>query len=298
MDLLTLLIVCVCLLEASGMDTTGVGTEVTNVPHTTEVAVTEEFSIRREKQLEDPLKFIADHGFEFESLKCFWFVYLDKRYSLFDPFCLCFLRHCLNVRAQEYTQYELDFRYEQHIKAIKNNRAWRMKRFWPYIIVYVLLVSIGICGNSTILVVISRFMGKKKSATNVLIANIAVSDLLTCVICMPMQRFWKVLGLLIIKDKTVYHNRASGKGYIGFHANGFSGRHWFIQGMCKGVYFMYYTSFYCYILTMLAIGFERFLVICYPLKAVSLTSIGNTKKCTALIWMNSVTLASPVFYVI
>ncbi|ELT99558.1 hypothetical protein CAPTEDRAFT_197636 [Capitella teleta] len=88
-------------------------------------------------------------------------------------------------------------------------------------------------------------------------------------------------------------------GYIVFNANGFAGRHWFIQGMCKGVYFMYYTSFYCSILTMLAIGFERwFLVICYPLKAVSLTSIGNTKKCTALIWMISVTLASPVFYII
>ncbi|ELT90732.1 hypothetical protein CAPTEDRAFT_187417 [Capitella teleta] len=274
MGLLTLLVACVCLVEVTGMNTTGEETEATNVPHTTEVAVTEEFRILLERQLDDPLRFLADHGFEYGSTDCAWFTYLDKRYSGHDQLCLCLLFLCGSVRARDYTQYELDYRYAQFMKGTEESRTLVLKLYWPYIIVYVILVSVGICGNSTILVVISRFTGKKKSATNVLIANIAVSDLLTCVICMPTQ------------------------GYIAFYANGFAGRHWFIQGMCKGVYFMYYTSFYCSILTMLAIGFERFLVICYPLKAVSLTSIGNTKRCAALIWIISITIASPVFYII
>ncbi|ELT99560.1 hypothetical protein CAPTEDRAFT_197638 [Capitella teleta] len=189
MGLLTVLVTCICMLEVTGMNTTGEETdEATNVPHTTEVAVTEKFSILRERQLDDPLKFLADHGFEYASMNCFWYTYLDGRYSVFDQLCLCAMYLCSRVRARDYTQYELDFRYEQHMKGITKHRIWHLKRSWPYIIVYVFLVSVGICGNSTILVVISRFMGKKKSATNVLIANIAVSDLLTCVICMPMQR--------------------------------------------------------------------------------------------------------------
>ncbi|ELU13458.1 hypothetical protein CAPTEDRAFT_192786 [Capitella teleta] len=233
MGLLTLLVACVCLVEVTGMNTTGEETEATNVPHTTEVAVTEEFRILLERQLDDPLRFLADHGFEYGSRDCARFTYRDGRYSSDDYLCLCLLFLCGSVRARDYTQYELDYRYAQFMKGTEESRTLVLKLYWPYIIVYVILVSVGICGNSTILVVISRSMGKKKSATNVLIANIAVSDLLTCVICMPTQ------------------------GYVAFYANGFAGRHWFIQGMCKGVYFMYYTSFYCSILTMLAIGFER-----------------------------------------
>ncbi|ELU16205.1 hypothetical protein CAPTEDRAFT_199201 [Capitella teleta] len=199
MGLLTLLVTCVCLVEVTGMNTTGEETEATNVPHTTEVAVTEEFRILLERQLDDPVRFLADHGFEYGSIDCAWFTYLDGRYSGYDQLCLCLLYLCGSVRARDYTQYELDYRYEQQMKGINFNRTWYLKRYWPFIIVYVLLVSIGICGNSTILVVISRFMGKKKSATNMLIVNIAVSDLLTCVICMPMQ---------LIQSQTDYDRNA------------------------------------------------------------------------------------------
>ncbi|ELT88533.1 hypothetical protein CAPTEDRAFT_203852 [Capitella teleta] len=99
-----------------------------------------------------------------------------------------------------------------------------------------------------------------------------------------------------IKSYFLLRSYSTIKCYVALVGSGFIGRHWMFNVACKFVYFMYYVSFYCSILTMLTMGFERFLVICYPLRAVRLTSIGNMTRCAALIWLISMALASPTLY--
>ncbi|ELT99337.1 hypothetical protein CAPTEDRAFT_186991 [Capitella teleta] len=177
MIFLTLLAACACLVEVSGLHAT---TEATD---TTGVAVTEDaFYISRERMLADPIRYLQANGWEWSDRRCSYSMWVAKRYTYEEMLCACYL-WCQRQKTQE----ELDFEYASRVSQLKRYMPRLLRIGWPYIPVFAILASVGICGNITIIVVIARFMGKNKSATNALIANMAVSDLFTCVFCMPIQ---------------------------------------------------------------------------------------------------------------
>ncbi|ELT90324.1 hypothetical protein CAPTEDRAFT_210549 [Capitella teleta] len=263
------LLACVCGFVVAGLHASNNVTENTEVTGVTEVATTEDpFYVRLRQALADPIRFQQANNLTNYALSCGWALFAENERFwsvLEDVMCICFLEYC----KRELTQEEFDHHYHGVGVRIKMFVKVGLRDRWFYILIFAILIVVGICGNITILVVIACYMGKKKSATNVLIANIAVSDLCTCVFCMPFKCYRAVV------------------------LHGLYGRHWIFNAICKGVWFMYYTSFSCSILTMLAIGLERFLVICYPLRAVSLTTISNTNKVAALVWVIALASASP-----
>ncbi|ELU07144.1 hypothetical protein CAPTEDRAFT_190910, partial [Capitella teleta] len=177
MPFLTLLAACACLVGVSGLHVT---TEATD---TTDLTVTDDpFYIRRERMLADPIRYLQANGWHLFDDRCSYSMWIAKIYTYEDMLCACYLS-C----QRELTQEELDFKYESRIIGMKREMPRLLKYRWPYIPIFAILASVGICGNITIIVVTARFMGKNKSATSMLIANIAVSDLFTCVFCMPIQ---------------------------------------------------------------------------------------------------------------
>jgi hypothetical protein len=50
-----------------------------------------------------------------------------------------------------------------------------------------ILIDAFAAGNVLVVIVDVFFMGKKKAATNMLMANISVSDSLTAAVCIPVQ---------------------------------------------------------------------------------------------------------------
>ncbi|ELT92223.1 hypothetical protein CAPTEDRAFT_188232 [Capitella teleta] len=220
MAFFTPLTACVCLVTVTGLYATTKDTD------TTDVTVTEDLFYSIKQRWEHFYRCIWETSYVYE--ECAAFVRLN--YALSDILSDCSVRLCeRDPRGEEF--------YMELWNVYRRQMNWLtpdiVRRNWPGILFCVILGIVGISGNITIIVIIARFMSKNKSATNVLIANIAVSDLLTCVICIPIQC------------------------YVSLYGTGFMGNHWMLNVICKGAYFMYYSSFYCSILTMLAIGFER-----------------------------------------
>ncbi|ELU18228.1 hypothetical protein CAPTEDRAFT_208285 [Capitella teleta] len=222
MAFLALFLMCVCFVEVSGLHIT------TDVQVTTDVAATEDqFYFRRNQMLADPFRYFLAKGWT-TTQDCFLDLRTNKRYSDEDLLCICLFWGCgINMTAEA-----LDFMFYTSRRLSDSQTSKLLRSRWPAILACVVFGGIGICGNITIIVVISKFMGKKMSATNVLIASIALSDLFSLVICLPTMC------------------------YVAIFRN-FMGRHWMFKIICTVSYLTHYASFDCSILTMLAIGFER-----------------------------------------
>ncbi|ELT98552.1 hypothetical protein CAPTEDRAFT_216391, partial [Capitella teleta] len=182
-----LLLACICGFVVTELLASDNGTENTEVTGVTEVAITEDpFYVRLRQALADPIRFQQANNLTNYHLSCGWALFAeDERFRsvIEDVMCICFLEYC----KRELTQEEFDHHYHGVGLYIKLFVKRGLRVRWFYIPIFAILIVVGICGNITILVVIACYMGKKKSATNVLIANIAVSDLCTCVFCMPFR---------------------------------------------------------------------------------------------------------------
>uniref|UniRef100_A0A8C4X0U1 Prolactin releasing hormone 2 receptor n=1 Tax=Eptatretus burgeri TaxID=7764 RepID=A0A8C4X0U1_EPTBU len=108
----------------------------------------------------------------------------------------------------------------------------------PFIVLwYTIVVVVGIMGNLLLIIVICR-VKKMHNVTNLLIGNLAVSDLLMCATCVPLTL-----------------------AYI------FNPRGWvFGRFTCYFVFFMQPVSVYVSIFTLTIIAVDRFIVAMYPLQ--------------------------------
>ena len=145
---------------------------------------------------------------------------------------------------------------------------------YTVVTLHAVVVFLGILGNALVLLVIYRKRTLRKNSTIYYILNLALCDLFCCMVIQPLRLadiFLPFTDSKVHFAGTVYCQVA---GYfvslmsaVGFH-------------------------------TMVAISQERLLLICYPLKAKGLCSVGRTRKILVAIWVLSTgcTIPIPVLY--
>ncbi len=135
---------------------------------------------------------------------------------------------------------------------------------------YCLLLVVSLMGNTLIIMVVYRD-DKMKTTTNLLIVNMAVSDLLVPIFAMPRANVEILYGNL----------------------------RWLIDGgfgeaLCKLTAFFQDISTAVSVQTLVAIAFDRFYAVWFPLKAARIKP--RVKYIILLIWLISTVIHAPYLY--
>lgn len=130
------------------------------------------------------------------------------------------------------------------------------------------LSLVGVAGNVMTILVVSKYRDMR-TTTNLYLCSMAVSDLLIF-LCMPLDlyRMWRY-------------------------------RPWrFGDALCKLFQFVSESSTYSTILSITALSVERYLAICFPLRAKALVTKRRVRALILLLWTVSLLSAGPVFVMV
>lgn len=131
-----------------------------------------------------------------------------------------------------------------------------------------LLFLVGVVGNVMTILVVSKYRDMR-TTTNLYLCSMAVSDLLIF-LCMPpdLYRMWRY-------------------------------RPWrFGDALCKLFQFVSESCTYSTILSITALSVERYLAICFPLRAKALVTKRRVRALILLLWVVSLLSAGPVFVMV
>uniref|UniRef100_UPI0037E97BED growth hormone secretagogue receptor a n=1 Tax=Semicossyphus pulcher TaxID=241346 RepID=UPI0037E97BED len=131
-----------------------------------------------------------------------------------------------------------------------------------------LLFLIGVVGNVMTILVVSKYRDMR-TTTNLYLCSMAVSDLLIF-LCMPLDlyRMWRY-------------------------------RPWrFGDALCKLFQFVSESCTYSTILSITALSVERYLAICFPLRAKAVVTKRRVRGLILLLWTVSLLSAGPVFVMV
>ena len=135
----------------------------------------------------------------------------------------------------------------------------------PVTVIYCLIFVTGIVGNVCTCIVIARnhYM---QTATNYYLFNLAIADLLVLVLGLPMETytFWSAYPWVFGETFCIVRNMAAE------------------------------TSTYASILTITAFTVERYVAICHPMRAQTLSSLKRAVKVIVLLWFVSAVCAIPI----
>lgn len=130
------------------------------------------------------------------------------------------------------------------------------------------LFLVGVTGNVMTILVVSKYRDMR-TTTNLYLCSMAVSDLLIF-LCMPLDlyRMWRY-------------------------------RPWrFGDALCKLFQFVSESCTYSTILSITALSVERYLAICFPLRAKALVTKRRVRALIFLLWTVSLLSAGPVFVMV
>lgn len=131
-----------------------------------------------------------------------------------------------------------------------------------------LLFLVGVAGNVMTILVVSKYRDMR-TTTNLYLCSMAVSDLFIF-LCMPLDlyRMWRY-------------------------------RPWrFGDALCKLFQFVSESCTYSTILNITALSVERYLAICFPLRAKALVTKRRVRALILLLWTVSLLSAGPVFVMV
>ncbi|KAK2826505.1 hypothetical protein Q5P01_020719 [Channa striata] len=131
-----------------------------------------------------------------------------------------------------------------------------------------LLFLVGVAGNVMTILVVSKYRDMR-TTTNLYLCSMAVSDLLIF-LCMPLDlyRMWRY-------------------------------RPWrFGDALCKLFQFVSESCTYSTILSITALSVERYLAICFPLRAKALVTKRRVRALILVLWTVSLLSAGPVFVMV
>ncbi|CAJ0944185.1 unnamed protein product [Ranitomeya imitator] len=131
-----------------------------------------------------------------------------------------------------------------------------------------LVCVILICGGGNLFFILNLVMYKSmQNVTNILIANLAVSDLLVAVICCPFE-----IDYYVVREQSWEF------GHI----------------ICSSVIYLRMLSLYVSTNALLAIAIDRYLVILHPLKPRM--KLQTACGVLVLIWLSATVIAAPAAY--
>ncbi|KAG8437843.1 hypothetical protein GDO86_008517 [Hymenochirus boettgeri] len=147
----------------------------------------------------------------------------------------------------------------------RNGNVLFMARFFIGITLACVML---VCGFGNLLFILALVKNKKQcSITNILIANLAVSDLLVAVVCCPFEM-----------DYYVVREQSWAFGHV----------------ICSSVNYLRMVSLYVSTNALLAIAVDRYIVIVYPLEPRMMLRTACGVLLT--IWLTSLFIAAPTAY--
>ena len=171
-----------------------------------------------------------------------------------------------NSTMIDYSNYDNDGIYFDHPEEMLV--PWKTNAyFFPIVVTYVITFIVGVSGN---LVVIWVMAGDRaaRSVTSVFLVSLAVADLLFLTIYTPLE----VAHYFVVqwdKDGTV----------------------------CKLAAYAESVSAFASVLNLVAVTFERFVVIVFPIRSRSVCTMSNCKRLMVVVWFLSLSLATPVIFI-
>ncbi|XP_017477528.1 PREDICTED: neuropeptide F receptor [Rhagoletis zephyria] len=151
------------------------------------------------------------------------------------------------------------------VDRFTRNRAVSDQWHYTLISIYVTMIICGTVGNILVVIAVAR-KPIMRTARNLFILNLAISDLLLCVITMPIT-------LVEILSK-----------YWPFGM---------FEFFCKLVAMLQAVSIFVSTISITAIAFDRYQLIVYPTRES--LQVGGVISILACIWLLAVLLASPLF---
>eukprot|EP00094_Tigriopus_californicus_P003156 TCALIF_03038-PA protein Name:"Similar to AR Allatostatin-A receptor (Bombyx mori)" AED:0.06 eAED:0.06 QI:0/0/0/1/1/1/2/0/419 len=137
---------------------------------------------------------------------------------------------------------------------------------WLVPIIFAVIVVVGVIGNTLVLVVV-LFGNQMRNTTNVLILNLAISDLLFVTVCIPPTAVDYAIG-------------------------------WpFGDSCCKIVQYLIHISLYGSVYTLVLLSLDRYLAVVYPVRSISLRTVCNTTVAIGIIWFLTALTCIPVLFV-
>ncbi len=128
--------------------------------------------------------------------------------------------------------------------------------------IYVAVILVGTVGNTVVVYVVARHR-KMHNVTNILIANLALSDVGLCIFSLPIQLYYQLTD------------------------------HWiFGESLCRIIFSAFAVPVYVSTLTILLIAYDRYWLIVYPLK--ERMSIKMAIMLLVLTTVTSILLSTPV----
>lgn len=139
------------------------------------------------------------------------------------------------------------------------------------IAVYAVAFVLAITGNAAVLAIVFR-RSSFKTTTNFFIANLAISDIMMAVICMPSTMF-------TIAAKDIFHSVVQGvAGII----------------LCKMLPFFQGLAIAVSILTMFTLAADRFLAIVFPFRKI--ITKRRAKVLIGILWLTGAIFNAPLLY--
>ncbi|XP_029435623.1 growth hormone secretagogue receptor type 1-like [Rhinatrema bivittatum] len=135
-------------------------------------------------------------------------------------------------------------------------------------VICVLLFIIGVAGNISTILIISRFKGMR-TTTNMYLSSMALSDIFIF-LCMPIDLY------------KMWHYRPWSFGDL----------------LCKFTQFLSEACTHSTILHITALSVERYLAVCFPLRAKVIITKTKIKILILVLWTLALSSASPIFVLV
>ncbi|XP_028031487.1 cholecystokinin receptor-like [Bombyx mandarina] len=168
------------------------------------------------------------------------------------------------LRMREITSTLAPFTTIRNASVAKPNNAYEWRFILPpYFVIFLL----SICGNCLVIATLASNR-RMRTVTNVYLLNLAISDFLLGVFCLPFTLVGQIYRRFL-----------------------------FGAALCKLIPFLQAVSVSVDVWTLVAISLERYFAICRPLKSRKWQTQCHAYKMIAMVWILSLILNSPIMLV-